>query len=385
VSYCSLPEQSLSDGLMLSKRSSILTILLVCAFTGSAVEAMRCLLSSTKDEPRQPSPKLVTDTTLIDFGNVYTDTTQTTALTLRNLGDAALVVRDVETGCGCTTTDRPSSPLAPGDSVVVEIKVELSGQTGPFARQVRIISNDPRQPSIAVEVRANVCPLFAISPNPLVFPNMLEGETRSQEISVATAHGLRWTATAMKSHEQGPDVFLRGAVDKGVPPTTSRLIVNVTPRNPGKFVEVIRIESRDDAGNLRGRAIVPILVETAAVLSATPGTLCFYRSEDGYARRLVRLQANASPPNSLEIRSLEYDKDMFEIVVTHDVKSLAAILYVQPRNVYRHNSRMASKSITVHGRVDGKEGTAVIRAMLLQDLEGTHSPNLTEAPDPNSR
>lgn len=65
-----------------------------------------------------------------------------------NTGDETLVIYDVRTNCGCTTTDRYAGrEYAPGDTIEINATYNASGRPGKFTKKVMVTTNADVQKS----------------------------------------------------------------------------------------------------------------------------------------------------------------------------------------------------------------------------------------------
>ena len=64
-----------------------------------------------------------------------------------NEGDAALVVLEVNTNCGCTVADFPQAPVAPGKQGVITIIFDPKGNPGEFAKEIVVKTNAKKKKS----------------------------------------------------------------------------------------------------------------------------------------------------------------------------------------------------------------------------------------------
>jgi hypothetical protein len=92
-----------------------------------------------------------------DFGDMPKETVSHTFL-VENTGSSQLIITQVSTSCGCTTAEVDSETIEPGQSteMLVTFDPNLMDSEGNVFRIVYIKSNDPEQPEIEVEIRANV-------------------------------------------------------------------------------------------------------------------------------------------------------------------------------------------------------------------------------------
>lgn len=95
------------------------------------------------------APKLVfaDGHTSVDMGVVYKDSVVTRDVRIVNAGDSDLVLYTIFSGCRCAWAKFPRTPIAPGDTAVLEVGFDAKDRIpGGFVRQLKIRSNDPRSP-----------------------------------------------------------------------------------------------------------------------------------------------------------------------------------------------------------------------------------------------
>ncbi|MCA9310377.1 MAG: DUF1573 domain-containing protein, partial [Phycisphaerales bacterium] len=77
-----------------------------------------------------------------DFGNVSDTDTNEFKFPFTNTGTGTLIVRDVKTSCGCTTTKLSRTEFAPGEGDEIEVKFKPKGG-GKQSKYITVITNDP--------------------------------------------------------------------------------------------------------------------------------------------------------------------------------------------------------------------------------------------------
>ncbi|MDH6306642.1 hypothetical protein M2459_003365 [Parabacteroides sp. PF5-5] len=91
-----------------------------------------------------------------DFGSIKeADGLVTHTFTVKNDGDAPLVITRVIASCGCTSPQWTKEPIAPGQTGEVEVTFNPKGRPGPFSKSVSIYSNG-KTGSYAVTIRGEV-------------------------------------------------------------------------------------------------------------------------------------------------------------------------------------------------------------------------------------
>ena len=110
-----------------------------------------CWNSSRKDVVKNPAtaslsgetrgPVVKFDTTVFDFGRITEGEIVTHEFTIRNEGDASLLIASVNPDCGCTVADFPKFPIEPGGQGKIKVSFDSEGKRGQVYRQVRVITN----------------------------------------------------------------------------------------------------------------------------------------------------------------------------------------------------------------------------------------------------
>lgn len=95
--------------------------------------------SSTKDTTLQPEIKF--DTAVFDFGTILQGEQVGTTFTFKNTGKADLIIRKVETSCGCTVPEYDRAPVAPGMKGTIRVRFDSDGKEGAQYKTIKVVSN----------------------------------------------------------------------------------------------------------------------------------------------------------------------------------------------------------------------------------------------------
>lgn len=69
-----------------------------------------------------------------------------------NTGNEPLLISDVKTSCGCTASDYPKEPVAPGETGQIEAVFDTAGKTGSQTKNVTVMTNtDPSSNVLIIE------------------------------------------------------------------------------------------------------------------------------------------------------------------------------------------------------------------------------------------
>ncbi len=122
------------------------------------------LLSSCKNKTGRPTEQEPTaDTriewqeTLWDFGEIKEGETVTHTFHFKNTGTENLLIKRIETGCGCTTTEYDPKPVPPGEKGKIEIAFNSEGRYGRQYKEIRIFANILGE-EVSLHFSANVKP-----------------------------------------------------------------------------------------------------------------------------------------------------------------------------------------------------------------------------------
>jgi hypothetical protein len=112
--------------------------------------------SARAEEKPRPGPRIRVDPESFDFGRALPDKTLRKEFTIRNFGDAELVIEGISTSCGCTAALTAEKRVEPGGSTPLRVTLETRSYSGRVERQVLVRSNDPATPLLRVRVSATV-------------------------------------------------------------------------------------------------------------------------------------------------------------------------------------------------------------------------------------
>ena len=78
--------------------------------------------------------------------------------TFTNNGDAPLIIKKVNTSCGCTTPQWSKEPVAPGKSGIIKVGYNPSGRPNKFSKTITVFSNAPKSPTTVLQILGTVAP-----------------------------------------------------------------------------------------------------------------------------------------------------------------------------------------------------------------------------------
>jgi hypothetical protein len=84
-----------------------------------------------------------------DFGEIPKGIPISTEFTFTNTGDAALVISEVITSCGCTASDYTKEPLMPGKTSKITVTYNAAN-AGTFSKTITVKSNSQQGAAVLV-------------------------------------------------------------------------------------------------------------------------------------------------------------------------------------------------------------------------------------------
>ena len=88
-----------------------------------------------------PGPAITFEESKHDFGDINQGDKVEHTFAFENTGDEPLIITDVRVTCGCTATDWPREPIAPGESSSITVQFNSAGKKGRQNKVVTIVSN----------------------------------------------------------------------------------------------------------------------------------------------------------------------------------------------------------------------------------------------------
>ena len=111
------------------------TILLLCFLTSSNLSAQEITFETQK----------------IDYGTITQGANGERYFSFTNTGDAPLVIQNAQKSRGCTVPSWPKEPILPGEKAEIKVKYDTN-RIGSFAKYVTITSNDPKNPTLRLNI-----------------------------------------------------------------------------------------------------------------------------------------------------------------------------------------------------------------------------------------
>jgi hypothetical protein len=76
----------------------------------------------------------------IDYGKVQKNANGVRAFVFKNTGDQPIIIKNIQSSCGCTVAERPKKPIMPNEKGTIKVSYDTK-KIGGFSKVITIFSN----------------------------------------------------------------------------------------------------------------------------------------------------------------------------------------------------------------------------------------------------
>lgn len=91
------------------------------------------------------------ETQKINYGTITQGADGERYFSFTNTGDVPLIITNAQKSCGCTVPTWPKEPILPGAKAKIKVKYDTN-RVGNFTKYVTITSNDPKTPTVRLNI-----------------------------------------------------------------------------------------------------------------------------------------------------------------------------------------------------------------------------------------
>jgi hypothetical protein len=135
--------------------------------------------------PGGPAPRLELSSHEWDFGFKWFGEPCSTKITITNAGEGPLKILKVNSSCGCTVAKPGKRELLPGESDAMTLSYNTKKKQRIVSQTVTLVTNDPRQPRVAIKVKGEVRQIYEAKPaSRITFAGIERDEAATQSIEL---------------------------------------------------------------------------------------------------------------------------------------------------------------------------------------------------------
>ena len=98
-------------------------------------------ISKSAENPTGKQAVITFDQTEYDFGKILQGEVVSYTFRFTNTGNVPLIITGVDKSCGCTASEYPNEPIAPGEGGNIKITYDSKGHFGFQTKSVVVVSN----------------------------------------------------------------------------------------------------------------------------------------------------------------------------------------------------------------------------------------------------
>lgn len=147
-------------------------------------------------------PRIAVAGAFLDLGIVAPNAVVDSALSLTNAGSDTLIIKELSASCSCLEIGEHPGLLEPGAVGHITLKLHTVSASGAFTESLTLVSNDPAQPELTVELRGTVWQAVEAIPSFVMFrvtPDSPTNETAWVRIVNHTADPVDLKAPTVNS------------------------------------------------------------------------------------------------------------------------------------------------------------------------------------------
>lgn len=90
----------------------------------------------------------------IDYGKVSQNSNGERIFVFTNIGDQPLIIKNIQSSCGCTVPKKPEKPIMPGEKGEIKVSYDTK-RLGGFSKQITVFSN-AKNPTKVIRIKGIV-------------------------------------------------------------------------------------------------------------------------------------------------------------------------------------------------------------------------------------
>ena len=203
-------------------------------------------------------PQLAVDSSLIDWGNIYSGEKREHRFVLKNAGDTPLVIQRVKSSCGCTAAMVSSKTIPPTGQTELRVRFNSKNFRGRVTKKVAVVSNDPQQPKKYFTLQAHVISELVVTPSRLSLGAISAGNDIEKTVTFVNRSDVAIAIKAVRSTSRY--IILTDIPDTLQPGEEVAVTVTIRPTSSAKAVlnGYLLIEAQ---GHVRNQLRIPVLAK----------------------------------------------------------------------------------------------------------------------------
>lgn len=229
-----------------------------------------------------PTASLVVEPRACDAGERTEGDSIAYSVTASNAGPHDIRILGVRSECPCVTTTHPGV-IPAGGSARIDFAVDAKDRRGPLSERVRIVTDDPQNAEVDIELRAQIAPVISVSPTRVSLMGIV-GDALQAEVALKANKAD--SVDAWVEQVSDPDKFSCALTSGGARGEWKLLVANhVTGSGTYRGRVLLRTTSPD-----KPALVVPVFVRISNEASVAPEALELEIRDSPQGKTIGRMQ-----------------------------------------------------------------------------------------------
>jgi hypothetical protein len=144
-------------------------------------------------------PKAQVPETTFDFGEIFEDRELTHTFTIKNIGDALLEIKDIDSDCACTAADSDRR-IPPGGEGRIKLTIAPYSVLRQFSKKTKVFFNDPDHSQVVLTMQGYGKPFIEIQPSHIIRFRGKQGEDLKSQVRFTSHLPESWEITGVTTN-----------------------------------------------------------------------------------------------------------------------------------------------------------------------------------------
>ena len=189
-------------------------------------------------------PEITFEKKKIDFGEINSGKVIDLEYMFENTGDETLIIKNINTSCGCTYTRLEKKEYEPGEKGMIPVKFFSKGYRGKVIKTVTVVSNDKANPylrlSLSGLIKLKDFSVAEVDKDVLNFGEIKINETVNKEVVIKNTGSIDLRILEVTHSPEVSTVFNKKIIKSG---ETGLLTVTFNPLQVGQFSTFLRVRT----------------------------------------------------------------------------------------------------------------------------------------------
>jgi len=225
----------------------------------------------------KPMPEILFKEQLYDFGIAGPGETIQHTFTFTNVGEKPLILKKIQTDCGCTAAMASEKTIQSGQTGEIETFFETKKFTGKQTKKVTVHTNDPDRSKIVLILSGIIKKYVAVTPEYIHFGNIQIGQSNTKRIKLLQLTQEELSLRKIEINNQ----LLTAKSLRFVDDNSRGFNIDITLNAKGTAGELNDVVTIHTNQKNRPRIDIPVWANVLGPIMITPASLSFGSAKKG--------------------------------------------------------------------------------------------------------